>query len=171
MGESAGAHLALLLAYSDVEKKDINFKYVLDVFGPTDLNKIFKTRASWFVTTLFKMFKPKIFKLRNDILSYMTLQDITKNKSKVIEKASYYSPINYIDATDTTPVLILHGNKDKIVAYNQSVSLDAKLNKIGTKTELVKVLNGNHGFTTTEKSRLDELVLISSQFIKENTSR
>lgn len=169
IGESAGAHLALLLAYSDLQKSDIGFKYILDVFGPTNLNKLLRTNASWFTKTMFRWIQPKLYHLRNELLYFMTAKDIEQNKSQVIEIASRYSPIEQMDDSDKIPALILHGNKDKVVAFRQSIKLKKKMDHLGIENRLIKVDKGNHGFTSTSHERLDELVQASLLFAENHT--
>src|ERR1700744_4806743 len=60
-GGSAAAHLALLCGYG----AGTRFDYVIDNFGPTDLNKLFKTHASPFTVLIFKLFIRKIYDIRN----------------------------------------------------------------------------------------------------------
>jgi dipeptidyl aminopeptidase/acylaminoacyl peptidase len=54
------------------------------------------------------------------------------------------SPAYHIDAIKI-PILLIHGDKDEIVPYSQSESLQKLLNKSGHKTELLKVKDGGHG--------------------------
>ncbi len=171
MGESAGAHLALLLAYSDLQKSGIGFKYVLDVFGPTNLNKLLRTNAGWITKTLFRWIQPKLYHLRNELLYFMTATDIEKNKPQVIETAARYSPLAQIDGSDRIPALILHGNKDRVVAFKQSVKLKKKMDQLGIENDLIKVDKGNHGFTTTSHQRLDELIQASLLFVEKHSSK
>jgi triacylglycerol lipase len=167
MGESAGAHLALLMAYSDLKPKAVKFNYMLDVFGPTNLNTLLRTEAGWLTRSLFSIVKPDIYKLRNKLIYFMTAADIKQEKQQVMESLSKYSPIRYVDDNDVaTPMLILHGDNDNIVPFQQSVDLQHELQKRGAAVSLVEVKEGNHGFTTTSPERLNELVNQSLQFIE-----
>ncbi len=171
IGESAGAHLALLLTYSDIENPSADIKYIVDLFGPTDINQLLRTRASWVLRTLFKWLKPDLFKFRNKLLLQMTQFDIRQNKKKVIETAALYSPINYTVGKKKTPILIQHGTKDPIVPYKQSIALKKKMDQQGVENILIKVPKANHGFTTTPKPELNKLVLATLSFIlKQNAA-
>lgn len=166
MGESAGAHLAQMLAYSDVEVAAVDFRYIIDIFGPTDLNNLFKTDAGFLVKTLFKAFKPKLYHLRNRLITFMTSYDLDKDKKNTKAVLAKYSPLTYLDGRKKTPALIQHGDKDPIVPYSQSVKLKKKLDEYGIENKFMTVDKGNHGFTTTDQDRLNELIHASLDFIK-----
>lgn len=166
MGESAGAHLAQMLAYSDIEETAINFKYIIDVFGPTDLNNLFKTDAGFLVKTLFKSFKPKLYQLRNHLITAMTSYDLDKDQKTTKAVLEKLSPITYMNGNKRVPALIQHGDKDPIVPYGQSVKLKKKMDEYGIENKFITVDKGNHGFTTTNRERLDELISAALDFIK-----
>lgn len=168
MGEYAGSHLALMLAYSSIQNKNINFNYVIDLFGPTDLNQLFKTDAGGLIRFAFKTFKPKLYHLRNKLISDMTLTDIETNKSKVKEVLAKYSPINYINKNTKTPILIQQGNKDHIVPYRQSKNLKNRLDAEKVENQFITVEKGNHGFTTTPRDKVNDLIAASLAFIYKN---
>jgi acetyl esterase/lipase len=54
------------------------------------------------------------------------------------------SPITYISADDP-PFLLLHGDADKVVPFNQSEVFEAALRKAKVKVKLVRVAGGAHG--------------------------
>ena len=66
---------------------------------------------------------------------------IQQNKQKV-ERAN---PITYVSPSDP-PILIMHGEADQSVPYNQSELLYAALQKAGVNATLYKVVKGDHGF-------------------------
>ncbi|HRP90342.1 MAG TPA: alpha/beta hydrolase [Edaphocola sp.] len=169
IGESAGAHLALMLTYSDVAKPAVPINYIVDLFGPTDINALLRTNAGWVVKTAFKWVKPKLYDLRNRLLLQMTNNDIEKNKNKVKEVAASFSPINYINGKVKTPILMQHGTKDPIVPYKQSIALKRKLDKFGIENYLIKVPKADHGFTTTSKVELNTLIKGALDFILSNS--
>ncbi len=168
MGESAGAHLALLLAYSTIQDKNIKFNYVIDLFGPTDLNQLFRTDAGGLMRFAFKTFKPQLYHLRNKLISEMTLTDIETDKTKVQEVLRKYSPLTYVDGSVSTPILIQQGNKDSIVPYKQSKELKEKLDHVKIGNQFVSVEKGKHGFISTSKDKLDELIFVSLEFINQH---
>ncbi len=61
------------------------------------------------------------------------------------EKAFKASPINYVDENDP-PTLMIHGNKDTKVNYEQSILFAQKNFEVGNNVALIKVENAEHGF-------------------------
>jgi len=74
------------------------------------------------------------------------------------------SPIFYVKKS-SPPTIIIHGNADTTVPYQQSVDLHQKFLDAGVKTEFIPVEGGGHGKFTTEKNR--ELDVRIMQFLKE----
>ena len=154
-GFSAGGHLASLLALSNnnnvtdfyPQKKKTSFKIkgVIDFYGPSDF------------LTMTAMGDPE---MKGDPIS--TLLGSTPIKRPDLSKLA--SPSNYVDKNDP-PFIIVHGEKDESVPYQQSVLLQSYLNLAGVKNELVIVKGAPHYgtmFDTDEvKSKLlDFLALI-----------
>ena len=56
------------------------------------------------------------------------------------------SPIKYIEQNDSLPpILILHGSKDHVVPFTQSVELYQKLKEKHFDVQLARVNNADHG--------------------------
>lgn len=60
------------------------------------------------------------------------------------EIAKRVSPINYV-TRDVPPIITIHGDKDALVPYQQSVRLHKALDAAGVPNELYTVPGGNHG--------------------------
>jgi len=134
MGSSAGAHLALMAGllqkdhrFDGTFKNIENFtiKAIIDKYGPTDL----------------------------------TLPGVERNKSAALWLGNYIgnknllasvSPIYYVKKS-SPPVLIIHGDADKIVPYQQSVELHKKLEEEGVKNQLITITGGGHGLNGKNK--------------------
>ena len=82
------------------------------------------------------------------------------------EKLKSISPIHHAEKF-TSPVLLIHGNKDSVVNINQSVSMHDALKKAGKEVEFVKVKGGDHWLSTSE-TRLETLQAIDSFIAKHN---
>ena len=146
MGASAGAHLALMAGLLQKDHRfDGNFKHIenfsikaiIDKYGPTDL----------------------------------TVPSIERNKSAALWLGDYIgnknllasmSPIYYVKKT-SPPVLIIHGDADKIVPYQQSVELHKKLDEEGVRNQLITIQGGGHGLNGKNKE-IDEEI---EAFLKE----
>lgn len=136
-GPSAGGHLVALLGTAgDVNDFDVGpnlgvssrIQAVCDFFGPTDF-----ARMSDF---------PGIenHDAPDSPESKLIGGPIQENKDKV-QRAN---PITYV-TKDDPPFLIVHGDADPIVPYNQSVLLRNALDHAGVKVTLYTVQGGGHG--------------------------
>lgn len=145
MGSSAGGHLVAMLGTSGNAKKlegnlgqhkavSSRVNCVVDEFGPTN-----------FLT--MNDFPGKMDHLAEDSPESKLLgQQITKVPELVREA----SPITYV-TRDDPPILILHGTKDPLVPYQQSVVFAEALRKAGVTVTLQKIENGEHGGFNNEE--------------------
>ena len=133
-GFSAGGHLASLLAlsnnnnvtdfYPQNKKTSFKIKAVIDFYGPSDF------------LAMTALGDPE---MKGDPIS--TLLGSTPLKRPDISK--FASPSNYVDKDDP-PFIIVHGERDESVPYQQSVLLQSYLNLAGVKNELVIVKGAPH---------------------------
>jgi acetyl esterase/lipase len=132
-GDSAGGHLVALLGTTagvkDLEGDAGNLdqssrvQAVVDWYGPTD-----------FATVGPGLSNP------NSPVSKLIGGSPLENK----EKAAKASPITYV-GKDAAPMLIMHGDKDKLVIPSQSEELAAALKKAGAEVTLEVVKGNGHG--------------------------
>ena len=74
---------------------------------------------------------------------------IQENKDKVLAAC----PLMYISKDDAT-CLIIHGDHDPLVPYDQSVQFHKQLKAAGVEATLIKMVNGEHGgFRSAEQSK------------------
>ncbi|MBI3874485.1 MAG: alpha/beta hydrolase [Verrucomicrobia bacterium] len=136
-GASAGGHLvAMLGAAGDAKDFDVgeNLKFssrvqaVCDWFGPTDF-----TQMSKFPSTIAhdEAGSPE---------SKLIGGAIQENK----DKAARANPITFVSKS-AAPFLIMHGDKDPLVPFNQSELLEAALKQAGVEVTLVKIEGAGHG--------------------------
>jgi len=131
MGFSAGGHLASLVGLSknnNVGKffmpgtsKSFSFKAVVDFYGPAELI---------------------LFPGADDEKSPESLL-IGATPLARPDLAKVASPVTYVDKNDP-PFLIIHGEKDDMVAPKQSQLLAAWLNVAGVSNELIIVKDAPH---------------------------
>lgn len=141
-GTSAGGHLVAMLGVSDkvdglagdlgdFDDEESRVTCVIDYFGPTELHKM------------------------NDYEKYPSTMDHNapdSPESKLvggailenIETSKNASPVTHVSADDAA-FLIVHGTKDPLVPWPQSVELDKLLDKAGVESVLIKVEDGGHG--------------------------
>lgn len=133
-GTSAGGHLAAMLGVShglpDLEgtigsnnDRDSKVKCVVDFYGPTDMLTIGGNHNN-----------PNSPECK--LIGGM-IQDHP-------DKARNASPLEHV-TKDDVPFLIVHGDKDPVVPYSQSVALGKKLKDTGVPVTLITVAGGGHG--------------------------
>lgn len=123
LGISAGAHLALLQGYkhSDVLKP----KGIISFFGPVDLERLYVNSDSTIP----------------EQLKYITNATLDVNPNIFYES----SPINYV-SSNSSPTLMLHGDKDVLVPIEQAYMLQDKLEQFGVFNKLVVYPGQGHGW-------------------------
>jgi acetyl esterase/lipase len=143
-GASAGGHLAALLGTSGGKKafppiggnldQSDQVQAVCDVFGPTNFWTVVKQADD------DKNVK-NIFKWNNgDPYSKLIGAKLGQDK----DKCDAVSPVHYV-SKNSPPFLILHGDRDGLVPYAQSVELADLLTKAGVKVTLQRLPGAGHG--------------------------
>ncbi|WP_237389642.1 alpha/beta hydrolase [Bacillus sp. USDA818B3_A] len=137
-GSSSGGHLAALVGTTGgVEQlegqsgklsEDSSVQAVVDWYGPTDFLQMSKYPASI------------DFDAPDSPESMLIGGPIQENEEKV-KKAN---PITYI-TPDDPPFLIMHGDRDRRVPYNQSVLLYSALKKAHVEASMYKIQGAGHG--------------------------
>ena len=146
-GASAGGHLVAMLGTSG-DVKDLEgtlgkhadlssrVQCVVDYFGPSDFLTIGKYPS----------------KLAHDAADSPEAKLIGGAIAERQDAARNASPVTFA-TKDDPPFLILHGDKDDVVPYNQSERMDEALKKAGASSVLVKVEGAGHGFGGEEINR------------------
>ena len=151
-GESAGGHLAALLAASggaaELEGKggwpgvSSRVQAVCDFFGPADLSAM-----------------PH---LRHPLLTWRRVEPTVGLLGGLPEKrpraAKRASPITHV-SPDDPPILIIHGQEDPAVPYQQSVRLKEALDRAGVPATLVGIPAAGHGGAAFQSDEVREQVL------------
>ena len=171
LGESAGAQIAMMIAFSDStlnSKKysETKFNFLIDVYGPSDLATIY--------------YSPEIKKLNNRLNKFLMLtnsninledyvfgfdpaQDSIKAKN-LIEK---YSPVNSL-SKNNFPTLIIHGTNDQIVSVEQSIVLKSKMDSLGIVNEIHLIDGMDHSFRKATQVQKDAIQLLITDFVLES---
>ena len=135
-GDSAGGHLAALMGttigHSDWEQTgaDCSVKAVVDFYGPTAVTKEWENAQT------------------PESPESLLIGEFVKTK-RGKEKAAAANPIIYIDGSEP-PFLIIHGDKDDVVPYSQSLFLRNALEDAGVSVAMHRVHGGGHGFEGAE---------------------
>lgn len=153
IGASSGAHLGMLAAYSGDEEfigsnelKDYpsEVKYIIDLFGPTDLSTLEENVANFEVDKI--------------------ILNSSRNKEEIINK---FSPINYVDNRETN-TLIIHSKVDNLVPYENAEKLYYKLKENKSKVEILTLEETSHDFSASNDKELFEIGLKILKYIAKN---
>ena len=153
-GASAGGQLAMMTAYtsddyymgdSALSGTTAKVNYVIDTYGPTNLNSLFRTELNPFMTAFAKLCVRKVILKRNRQLHCVTGYDIETQKKRVMELCREFSPINYV-TKDCCPTLIMHGAADTTVKIDQSIQMFVELRKCGVSAKMVRYKRLKHSF-------------------------
>jgi acetyl esterase/lipase len=137
-GSSAGGHLVAMLGTSgDVKefegtggwpKESSRVQAVVDFYGPTHFIKMCDFPSSFDHST-------------PDSPESKLIGGAVKDNP---DKVRSVDPITYVTPGDP-PFLIVHGDKDDTVPYNQSELLNAALKTAGVNVQFITVKGGGHG--------------------------
>jgi len=163
-GKSAGAHLALLTAFSCEDKffdmegiscsiHDFNIVGVLAFYPATDLVDLYK---------FYEGDGADLFKLNLHRSTGTTIED-SKNLYKI------FSPIHYVNKKNIDqipPVFLATGSKDRIFNAYQSKELEEELEELGLTSVFLELPWANHSFDSVINGPGGQLVFqYLTQFI------
>ena len=124
-GESAGGHLACMVGSNPNRRKEAQVQAVVAWYAPSDLQESIE----------------HLEKAGEEDFVFLLLGE-TEDRMEAARKAS---PIVYAEQS-MPPILLMHGNKDELVSYEQSVKYYEKLKRAGNDVRLITVENQGHGF-------------------------
>ena len=139
-GTSSGAHTALMAGITGDDAPDTPLYgemsaeagAVVDWFGPTDIQ--------W-----MSCYPSTMDHVGPDSPEGLLIGGL--NVWEHPELAGPVDPAGYLRAEkETPPILIMHGDRDILVPFNQSVRLYERLRTLGKTVEFYKLLGGSHGF-------------------------
>jgi acetyl esterase/lipase len=139
IGNSSGGHLVSALGTTGGVKElegdlgdftgfSSRVQCVVDEFGPSDILEMQNYPSS----------------LNHDAASSPEGRLVGGRVSDKKDVARSASPVTFARA-DAPPFLVLHGNKDRVVPYNQSERMYAALKKAGVECYFVTIDGGGHG--------------------------
>ena len=138
-GTSAGGHLVAMLGVSGgVEELEA-------ASGP-------KSKLDGRVTCVVDFFGPTELLSMNDRPTQIDHNAADSPEGRLIggalpanrDRARHASPMTYVTADDA-PILIMHGTKDPLVPYDQSVRFHAALKAADVSSTLISVTGAGHG--------------------------
>jgi acetyl esterase/lipase len=161
-GDSSGGHASLMTAFTgDMEEfktednHDVSDKVdvCVDFYGPTDVTKINSTPRN-----------PIFTADKNHIPEDILFGGVVTEHPEISEPGN---PLNYVSKNkDIPPVLIMHGDMDGMVPFNQSVLIYQKLVECGKPVEFYKVLGADHGVRLWTKQAVDIVADFIGAYLK-----
>jgi acetyl esterase/lipase len=130
MGASAGAHLALLSAYTATDPRD-RVAAVVEFYGITDL--LTRRRVKKDGTPLAEL---------NDSHA---VEVLGRSREQARDLWVEASPTSHV-TPQSPPTFIVHGLADSVVDYTQAVELDRRLTAVGVAHELILLPGVGHQF-------------------------
>ncbi len=163
-GTSAGGHLAAILGTDETDPAS-RVEAVVDFYGPTDLLQLDAQKLPCYPLNGNEWYMPP------SLLMGCSIQDC-KDKTETANPITYVTP-------EAPPFLIMHGDADCLVPYQQSVILDDALKAAGVDTTLVIVQGAEHSdpiFTSPPYAEmtdawLDEHMHVSSVPVRRRAVR
>lgn len=83
------------------------------------------------------------------------------------EKFYPFMPLKNVSA-DYPPTLLIHGDKDTDVPYEQSVLMNAELERKGVEHKFIGIPNGEHGLQGADPKAIEEANRAAVEFIKQH---
>ncbi len=158
MGESAGAHIALMTAYQEPpHSPEILIPYVIDIYGPTDLFKLYD-EMSPMVNKIYNAAGklPEPIQNRVDLPKIFFGFDPATDTLKAQQIAARFSPLHQLH--DCIPnTLMIHGDQDRIVPISQSVYLKERLDELGIPNELHVPDGVGHAFKRASSAQREQV--------------
>lgn len=159
-GESAGAHIAMMVAYCDPAQymsgyHHFPFDYVVDVYGPNDLQGLYESALVDSINHYIDKLPDPLAK-RLDISSQLLGFDPKEDTLKAFRFMETYSPIHYVNS-QAPNTLIIHGDEDILVPIDQSIALKNKLDSAGVSYEIHVAKGVNHAFIGATKDQNKEI--------------
>lgn len=139
LGESAGAHIAMMTAYGNREEfspHSISIQYVVDVYGPAALYRLYRELMPFIesLSARAERFPRRLrdrFNIAENIFGFNPKDEPEKAKTF----ADKYSPTQVV-TPDAPPTLIIHGDRDPLVPVSQPYILQKKLEEIQVEHEI-----------------------------------
>lgn len=130
---SSGSHLALLYAYTHCKDSPIPIGMIVSMSTPADL-------------TLEASGKTLLETWRSSLLTALTGEDITDLTIKTKKGAAAVAAINPIDhvSADVPPTLLVHGDQDDLIPYENSPLLCEKLTACGVPSKVITFPGEGH---------------------------
>lgn len=79
-------------------------------------------------------------------------------------------PVKNVTA-DYPPTLLIHGEEDTDVPYEQSVMMAAEFRRNNVEHKLISVANGEHGLSGADRQAIDDAYQAAIEFVRSHLDR
>ncbi len=171
IGESAGAHIAMMNAYSKPEDFELSYAptsvdYVVDVYGPNDLWGLYHTQLVDSIEHVLDKL-PESIRVSLDLPQQLFGFNPEEDPIRARMFADKFSPFGYLNAhTNVPPTCIIHGDADILVPIEQSKKLHAKLKDLEVKSELRILPEVNHAFQGASDEQKEQIQRWITDFVQ-----
>jgi acetyl esterase/lipase len=158
-GDSSGGHTALMAGFTGDDEPD------------TDLYSEYSAK----VNCIVDVYGPTVFALMNYYDSSQNHYDPDspegfeigrKNVLENLDDADATIPMNYLsEDKPTPPLLVIHGGRDMLVPFNQSVRLYECMKKLNKDVTFYKIDDANHGCLGWDN---ETILCIVEKFLREH---
>ncbi|CAN5585923.1 hypothetical protein BH11CYA1_BH11CYA1_24800 [soil metagenome] len=153
LGSSAGGHLALFLGTTDNSEP----------LSSNDTSKL----VSSAVSTVVSLAGPTNLSLPlPEEAEKITERFIGKSRTESPDLFEKASPAHYLNAGDAT-ILMIHGDSDKLVPYNQATTMLEQCKKAGVEAQLITIAGGGHGGGGSQ-AEWNASILKMAEFLRKN---
>ena len=168
IGESAGAHLAMMIAFGhpgdfNLSYQTTRFDYLIDIYGPNDMNDLYHMKTMDTLKSLLSKLPPKLHQ-KLDISQYLFGFDPEKDSLKASIFMQKYSPVTYVHS-DVPPTLMIHGQEDILVPVSQSETLHQLLDTLGIENKFYLMEGVDHAFRGASDAQKDSVQSWITSFI------
>jgi acetyl esterase/lipase len=161
-GDSAGGHLCLMTGLAD--NKRFAGDESLKKFNPK-----FLCIASYYPLTSFT--HPELLKESNFDNPQRFIPLLGGLVSEKQDMAKLLSPVEWIDK-NSPPVLLLHGEQDKVLPIQQSIFLEDVGKAKGADIQLLRVKNADHSFNgENPEPSMEEINKFAARFMIEKLKK
>lgn len=169
IGESAGAHIAMMLAFANPEDFGFNYPksspmYIVDIYGPADLYGLYQWQTSESTNSMMSKV-PRSVKESLDLPKLLFGFDPNSEPEQIAPFTRKYSPTTYL-SQDIPTVLMIHGDADQIVPISQSTFLKSKLDSLGVPNQLIVVPGVKHAFRSATDQQKSDIQVWIADFIQ-----
>lgn len=144
-GHSAGAHLALMYSYTRHDTSPVEIAFVVSNCAPAEFLKDSRAKTTTMGKYAFL------------VLTALSSQAVTPfNENEQADVIKSVSPVHLVDSS-VPPTIVVQGNADKMVPYQNAIDLYAALQANGVPCKMITYEGAGH--------------FLGSEFEKENEQR